>query len=111
MPGFGTSCEKWVCELVLTRPFASFRVFFVDGREYCPAYESSDPSRVTVVPSGAVLDRPLPSDNLQLPPFQRLIKLATNPAPKPLSMLTTVTFEAHEFSIPSSAAIPPKLAP
>jgi len=30
---------------------------------------------------------------------------------KPLSMFTTVTLDAHEFSIPSSAATPPKLAP
>jgi hypothetical protein len=40
-----------------------------------------------------------------------LIKLAENPAPKPLSMLTTETFDAHELSIPKSAAMPPKLAP
>ena len=32
-------------------------------------------------------------------------------APKPLSMLTTDTPEAQLFSIPSSAAMPPKLAP
>src|SRR5882762_5385892 len=30
----------------------------------------------------------------------RLIKLATNPAPKPLSIFTTVTFDAHELSMP-----------
>jgi hypothetical protein len=36
----------------------------------------------------------------------RLIIEATYPAPKPLSMLTTVTFEAQEFSIPSNAAMP-----
>src|SRR5579862_1263157 len=41
----------------------------------------------------------------------RLIRLATKPAPKPLSMLTTVTFDAQELSIPSRAAIPPKDAP
>src|SRR5215469_10865505 len=41
----------------------------------------------------------------------RLIRLATTPAPKPLSMLTTVTLEAQLLSIPSSAAIPLKLAP
>ena len=41
----------------------------------------------------------------------RLIKLATNPAPNPLSIFTTVTFDAHELSIPSSAATPPKEAP
>ena len=44
-------------------------------------------------------------------PYSRLIMLATYPAPNPLSMFTTVTFDAHEFSIPSSAAIPCKLAP
>jgi hypothetical protein len=37
-----------------------------------------------------------------------LIKLATKPAPKPLSMFTTVTFDAHELSIPNNAATPPK---
>jgi len=41
----------------------------------------------------------------------RLIKPAANPAPKPLSMFTTVTPAAHEFSIPRSAARPLKLAP
>ena len=33
------------------------------------------------------------------------------PAPNPLSILTTVTPVAQEFNMPSSAAIPPKLAP
>ena len=39
-------------------------------------------------------------------PHTRLIKLATYPAPKPLSIFTTLTFEAQEFIIPSSAATP-----
>lgn len=37
--------------------------------------------------------------------------LATYPAPKPLSIFTTLTLDAPLFSIPSSAAIPLKLAP
>jgi hypothetical protein len=41
----------------------------------------------------------------------RLMQEATQPAPKPLSMLTTVTFDAQLFNMPSSAATPPKLAP
>ena len=41
----------------------------------------------------------------------RFIRLATKPAPKPLSIFTTVTFDAHELSIPSNAATPPKEAP
>ena len=41
----------------------------------------------------------------------RLIRLATKPAPKPLSILTTVTFDEHELSIPSNAATPPNEAP
>lgn len=36
----------------------------------------------------------------------RFIKLATYPAPNPLSILTTVTLLAQLFSIPSSAATP-----
>ncbi len=36
---------------------------------------------------------------------------ATVAAPKPLSMLTTVTLEAQELSMPRRAATPPKLAP
>jgi len=36
---------------------------------------------------------------------------ATQAAPKPLSMFTTVTLEAHELSMPRRAATPPKLAP
>ena len=36
---------------------------------------------------------------------------ATQAAPKPLSIFTTVTLEAQELSMPSSAATPPKLAP
>jgi hypothetical protein len=48
---------------------------------------------------------------LLISPHRRLMQEATQAAPKPLSMLTTVTLEAHELSIPRSAAIPPKLAP
>ena len=39
------------------------------------------------------------------------MRCATTPAPKPLSMLTMDTPEAHELSMASSAANPPKLAP
>jgi hypothetical protein len=42
---------------------------------------------------------------------KRLMQEATHAAPKPLSILTTVTLEAQEFSIPNNAATPPKLAP
>src|SRR5258708_27289886 len=42
---------------------------------------------------------------------RRLMQEATQAAPKPLSMLTTVTLEAQELSMPSSAATPPRLAP
>src|SRR5438270_3478534 len=41
----------------------------------------------------------------------RLIMEATYPAPKPLSILTTLTLEAQEFSMPRSAAKPLKDAP
>jgi hypothetical protein len=40
-----------------------------------------------------------------------LINDATYPAPKPLSMFTTLTFEAQEFIIPNKAATPLKAAP
>ena len=43
--------------------------------------------------------------------YKWLIWLAMQAAPKPLSMFTTATPGAHEFSMPSSAATPPKLAP
>jgi hypothetical protein len=44
--------------------------------------------------------------------FQTLLMQdATQAAPNPLSIFTTVTFDAQLFSIPSSAATPPKLAP
>src|SRR6266576_2873353 len=39
------------------------------------------------------------------------MRLAAAAAPNPLSMLTTVTPDAHELSIPSNAAIPPNDAP
>ena len=39
------------------------------------------------------------------------IRLAAAAAPKPLSMFTTVTPAAQEFSMPSSAASPPNEAP
>ena len=42
---------------------------------------------------------------------KRLMQDATQAAPKPLSMFTTVTLEAHELSMPRRAATPPKLAP
>ena len=52
------------------------------------------------------------SDNTALLPiYTRFIRLAANPAPKPLSILTTVTPAAQEFSMPKSAAMPWKLAP
>ena len=41
----------------------------------------------------------------------RATRAANTPAPYPLSMLTTVTPGAQEFSIASSAAIPPRDAP
>ncbi len=44
-------------------------------------------------------------------PYSRLIRLATYPAPKPLSIFTTVTLLAQLLSMPSSAARPWKLAP
>src|SRR3990172_6043332 len=39
------------------------------------------------------------------------IKLAAYPAPKPLSMLTTVTLAAQELSIASRVVSPPRFAP
>jgi len=41
----------------------------------------------------------------------RLMAAAIQPAPKPLSILTTATPGAQLFNIPSSAAIPPKPVP
>ena len=43
--------------------------------------------------------------------YRWLMRLATHAAPKPLSMLTTVTPLAQEFNIPRRAASPSKLAP
>src|SRR5512139_389818 len=40
-----------------------------------------------------------------------LIRLAMYPAPNPLSMLTTATPEAQEFSMARRAVTPPKLVP
>ncbi len=45
------------------------------------------------------------------PDYSLLMQEATQAAPKPLSILTTVTLEAQELSMPRSAATPPKLAP
>ena len=44
-------------------------------------------------------------------PYNRFIRLAAYPAPKPLSMFTTVTLLAQLLSMPNSAAKPWKLAP
>ena len=41
----------------------------------------------------------------------RLIIAAANPAPNPLSILTTVSPDAHELSMASRAACPPAPAP
>src|SRR5262249_27464481 len=52
--------------------------------------------------------------DMQVQPFHgcfRFISAAAKPAPNPLSMFTTVTPDAQELSIASSAAMPPKLAP
>ena len=43
--------------------------------------------------------------------YKWLISDAIDAAPKPLSMFTTDTPDAQLLSMPSSAAIPPKLAP
>src|ERR1700688_2179730 len=42
---------------------------------------------------------------------RRLITDATYPAPNPLSIFTTLTFDAQEFSMPSRAASPLNDAP
>ena len=49
--------------------------------------------------------------NLLEPNYNLLITLATHPAPNPLSMFTTLTFDAQLFNIASSAVNPPKLEP
>ena len=49
--------------------------------------------------------------NVLLDYGSRLISDATYPAPNPLSMFTTLTFEAHELSMPRSAAMPLNDAP
>jgi hypothetical protein len=43
--------------------------------------------------------------------YNRLMSDATYPAPNPLSMFTTLTFDAQEFIMPSSAASPLNAAP
>ena len=43
--------------------------------------------------------------------YKWLMRLAIEAAPKPLSMFTTDTPDAQLFSMPSRAAMPPKLAP
>ena len=43
--------------------------------------------------------------------YGRLIMAATYPAPNPLSMLTTATFELQLFSMAKSAVMPPRLTP
>ena len=50
-------------------------------------------------------------EKLAQPLARALIWLAAKPAPKPLSMFTTVTPLPQLLSMPSSAATPPKLAP
>ena len=45
------------------------------------------------------------------PRYLRLMVLATQPAPKPLSIFTTLTLDAQLFSMPRSAVSPPKLDP
>ena len=45
------------------------------------------------------------------PTLEMIDRARHAPAPKPLSMLTTDTPDAQLFSMPRSAAIPPKLAP
>jgi hypothetical protein len=41
----------------------------------------------------------------------RAMRVAEKAAPKPLSMLTTLTFGEQEFNMPNSAVAPEKLAP
>jgi len=56
------------------------------------------------------------AENVEIKDFHfcetsELIWLAAKPAPKPLSMFTTVTPLAQLFSMANNAAMPPKLAP
>ncbi len=43
--------------------------------------------------------------------YSRLINAATYPAPNPLSIFTTLTFDAQEFIMPNKAASPLNAAP
>ena len=63
-------------------------------------------------PQGAVLHKGEPCI-LPYPEvaYRWLIRLAIVAAPNPLSILTTETPDAQLFSMPRSAAMPPKLAP
>ena len=54
---------------------------------------------------------PIQRPHVSSTPFIWLIRLARNPAPKPLSIFTTLIPLAQELSIASSAATPPRLAP
>lgn len=55
-----------------------------------------------------LLDRP---SALRASDYNALIVLATQPAPNPLSIFTTLMFEAQLFNMASSAVRPPKLDP
>lgn len=54
---------------------------------------------------------PVPAERSSAAIYNRLINAATYPAPNPLSIFTTLTFDAHEFIIPNNAATPLKAAP
>ena len=72
--------------------------------------------RATVkTPAGSLrygAENPLYAGSVVNPePSRRLITEATQPAPKPLSIFTTLTLQAQLLSMPSNAATPWKLAP
>ena len=62
---------------------------------------------VTVPVTRLSLHRPLAHPR----PLRRRIRAAANAAPKPLSMFTTEIPDAHDVSIPRSAASPSNAAP
>src|SRR6266849_7259155 len=63
-------------------------------------------------PNKAFLPAPRrPGNHCSHATYSLLINAATYPAPNPLSIFTTLTFEAHEFIIPNSAASPLNAAP
>ena len=113
-PGCRTACSARPCPcalghtrrlvvitMIVNTPVLAIR----DRRLHGPGAGRTEPTGAVPIVSGRHSSGLRPDSN-RPPGYRRLISAATYPAPNPLSIFTTLTFDAQELIIPKSAASP-----